>query len=76
MKDRIVRAVLAGLVVGIVIAEFFPDLFKNSMGQFAESFSSPFDGHRNHLALHFGAIGAVIGALAGWLFEQGRGTKR
>lgn len=70
MKNRIVNAALCGLVLGILVAEFFPDLFKNSFGQFAESFSQPFDGHRNHLAMRYGAIGALIGAVLGYLQQQ------
>jgi hypothetical protein len=73
MKDRIVRLALIGLIAGVVVGEFFPDLFKDSAGQFAESFSRAFDGHRNHLAMRYGVIGAAIGALAGYLSRNKRG---
>jgi hypothetical protein len=76
MKNKIINAALAGLVLGIIVAEFFPDLFKNSFGQFAESFSSPFDGHRNHIAMRFGAVGAIIGAFLGYLSLQMSKSKK
>jgi len=70
MKNRIINAALVGLVLGVLMGEFFPDLFKNSFGQFAESFSQPFDGHRNHLAMRYGTIGAALGAVIGYLQLQ------
>jgi hypothetical protein len=62
-QKMVVTAAVAVAVVGIVIAEFAPGIFAGSMG---EGLSGPFGSYRNGLALRWGVIGAVLGAVAGF----------
>lgn len=62
-QKMVVTAAIAVAVIGILLAEFAPGIFAGSLG---ETFSGPFGSYRNGLALRWGVIGAVLGAVAGF----------
>jgi hypothetical protein len=72
MKSKAATFALLGLLVGILIAEFDPELFARGFRQFGASLSDPFDNYRNHLAGRYGLAGGVIGLIAGLLLDSGK----
>ena len=63
---QLISLVLAGLIVGTIIGEFFPRLFTSGIvGSIGNAVSEPFSQYRNELAMKYGLFGAGIGAVAG-----------
>jgi len=71
------NCILIGFLIGIVIGEFFPTLIDGGVfHNFGAQVSDPFSRYRNHLAMHYGVIGAFIGAIVGLIAGQSKGRKK
>ena len=75
MQSKIVNFALIGLLVGVLVGEFFPRSMSQSFGrELGTALSEPFDNYRNKLATHYGLAGAAIGALIGLIASRGKGN--
>lgn len=57
---------VVGALIGVIIAQFFPELFQSGLGgALISGLSEPFSSVRNELALKYGIWGLAIGAVVG-----------
>jgi hypothetical protein len=68
--EQVIVLAIAGLVIGVIIGEFFPKLFNTGFfGSLGNAFNDPFSHYRNNLAVKYGAFGACIGGAIGLIFK-------